>query len=199
MSRTLPNEQAIADRLRQEALAARPAFSEDLHARLCQSIRQCRAEAPQPQPRASISGRLLRWASVAAAACLMIVLLAGLMSTKTAPNAGSAGGSAEVARMGIGGVANAPQKVDVREMRELVEQLTARVDGAVHFAVKAPRWACLDRNVRRALGTPLVSVPCDVLSSLLSMPPPKHPRVPAGRASIEKQTLIQGQVRVQNG
>ncbi len=60
-------------------------------------------------------------------------------------------------------------------MAELVDRVSTKFDGIVDLAVGAPRWFYLDRNLRLALQTPLVRVPVDVVSSLLSMGS-KHPR-----------------------
>ncbi len=67
-------------------------------------------------------------------------------------------------------------------MTELVGRVSTKFDGIVNLAVKAPRRLYLDRNLRLALQTPVVRVPMDVLSSLLSMTSQKHPRpAPATR------------------
>ena len=61
-------------------------------------------------------------------------------------------------------------------MTELVDQVSTKFDGIVGLAVESPRRFYLDRNVRLALQTPLIRVPVDVVSSLLSMTSQKHPR-----------------------
>ena len=57
MSRITQDEKAVAARLRQEFAASRPAFSDDLHDRLCEALRQQRADAAAWRGR-----RFLRWA-----------------------------------------------------------------------------------------------------------------------------------------
>jgi hypothetical protein len=172
-------ETAMADRLRQEALGARPAFSEDLHARLCGALRSCQTDTVRPRP--SAGNRWLRGATVAAAACLLLAIGVTWMATKTSPDAGSAGsGSAGnagyLARRGVPVVGDAHRKADVRSMTELVGRMSTKFDGFVDLAVKAPRQYYLERNLRLALQTPVVRVPVDILSSLLSMGSQKHPR-----------------------
>ena len=61
-------------------------------------------------------------------------------------------------------------------MTALVDQVSTQLDGFVDLAVQAPRRLYLDRSLRLALQTPVVRVPADVISSLLSMPLPKRPR-----------------------
>jgi len=67
-------ERALAARLKHEAEAMRPEFSESLHARICEAIRQGEARTPPvPVP----AWRQRRWISaVAAAACVLGVSLA---------------------------------------------------------------------------------------------------------------------------
>jgi hypothetical protein len=173
-------ETAMAERLRQEALAVRPAFSEDLHARLCAALQSCPADAARPRP--SASGRWFRWAPAAAAAAgLLLAVGVTWIATKTQPDAGpagsgSAGNSDYLALRGTPGLGKAHRKADVRSMTELVGQMSSKFDGFVDSAVKAPRRYYLDRNLRLALQMPVVRVPMDIVSSLLSMGSQKHPR-----------------------
>jgi hypothetical protein len=182
MSKLSLKETAIADRFRQEALAARPAFSEDLHARLCAALPSCGDDAARLRPRPSAGGRWFREAAAMVAVCLLLAIGATWIAIKTRPDAGpagsgAAGNSSYVAHHG----GSAPRKADVRSMAELVGRMSTKVDGMVDLAVKAPRRFYLERNLRLALQTPVVRVPVDVVSSLLSMGSQKRPR-PASSA-----------------
>jgi hypothetical protein len=179
MSKLPATETTLADRLRQEALAMRPAFSEDLHARLCAAVRSCPVEAVRPLVAAG--GRWTGWASLAAAGCLLLAVGATWMLTRTGPQAGA---GAYAARRGATGPGNAHRKADVQSVTALVDQVSTKFDGFVDLAVHGPRRFYLDRSLRTALQTGVVRVPVDVVSSLLSMTPHKHPRPssPAGRS-----------------
>ena len=194
MFRVSAKETALADRLRQEALASRPVFSEALHVRLCGALRQCQADAPRPRQRPPAIERFVRWAPAVAAACLLIAVCASWIAIKVRPEAGSdvsglTDSSGLVARNTAPSLPKAPRKIDVRSMTKLVGQVTAQFDGMVNLAVTGPRRIYLDRNLRIALETPMVRVPLDVVSSLLSMGSQKHPQhlPPAGRPPLSKQ------------
>ena len=179
MSRLSATETALADRLRQEALAARPAFSEDLHARLCAALRSCPAGMARPRPAAR--SRWFRAAPVAAAVCLLLVVGVTWIVMKNRPDAGL-GSANSVAHRTVPGVGNAHRKADARSMNAMVSRMSTNFDGIVDLAVRGPRRFYLDRNLRLALQTPMVRVPVDVISSLLSITPQKRPRPasPAG-------------------
>jgi hypothetical protein len=174
MSKLSAKETAIAERFRQEALAVRPAFSEDLHARLCAVLQTCQTDAVRL--RSPASRRWFHWASAAAAACLLLAISTTWIAIKTTPGAGSAGDANYLAHRDAPGVGGAHRKADVRSMTELVGQMSTKFDGMVDLAVKAPRRYYVDRNLRIALQTPVVRVPLDIVSSLLSMGSQKHPR-----------------------
>jgi hypothetical protein len=179
MSKLSAKEMAIAERFRQEALAVRPAFSEDVHARLCAALQSCQTDAARLRPPAH--GRWFGWASAAAAACLVLAIGTTWIAIKARPGAGvagsgSAGGAGYLAHRGAPGVGGSHRKGDVRSMTELVGQMSTKFDGMVDLAVKAPRRYYLDRNLRLAMQTPVVRVPWDIVSSLLSMGSQKHPR-----------------------
>jgi len=188
MFRVSTKETALADRLRQEALALRPAFSEALHARLCGALRECQSDAPRPHQRPSASDRFFRWAPAVVAACLLIAVCASWIAMKVRPEAGS--DSAGLVALNTGpSLPKAQRKIDVRSMSKLVNQVTAQFDGMVNLAVTSPQRLYVDRNLRMALKTPMVRVPLDVVSSLLSMGSQKRPPhvPPAGRPSLLKQ------------
>ena len=135
-------------------------------------------------PAPSAGGRWFRGAAAVVAVCLLLAIGATWIAIKTRPDAGpagsgAAGNSSYVAHHG----GSVPRKADVRSMAELVGRMSTKVDGMVDLAVKAPRRFYLERNLRLALQTPVVRVPVDVVSSLLSMGSQKRPR-PASSAVI---------------
>ena len=62
--------------------------------------------------------------------------------------------------------------------------MSTNFDGIVGLAVRGPRRFYLDRNLRLALQTPLVRVPVDVISSLLSITPQASAAGVAGRSFV---------------
>jgi len=75
-------EQQLIDRLRREATASRPAFSEQLHRRICAAIEQASAQPAAPrahQGSSSLGRRLLFSAAAAAAACILLLGVATIL------------------------------------------------------------------------------------------------------------------------
>ncbi|NLF08517.1 MAG: hypothetical protein GX594_11135 [Pirellulaceae bacterium] len=68
----LPNEEVLAERLRGEALAERPEFSEALHRRIARSVGQRREGEAVLCSRGTAAGRRRRRAAVFAAACAIL-------------------------------------------------------------------------------------------------------------------------------
>lgn len=68
-SRSSDGEKRLADRLKREASATRPAFSENLHARICQALQRCEAPASLRPKRRRLPRR---WVLVAVAATLLV-------------------------------------------------------------------------------------------------------------------------------
>jgi hypothetical protein len=119
--------------------------------------------------------------------CLLLALGGTWMMFKTgsgAAGSGSSGSAAYLAHRGAAGSGNVHRKTDAQSMGAFVNQMSTNFDGFVDMAVHGPRRFYLDRSLRIALQTPVVRVPFDVISSLLSMPPSKRPRpvAPAGHS-----------------
>lgn len=78
----------LAERLRGEALADRPDFSEELHRRIIRSVGERQAEARTLRARGATAGRRRRSAAVLATACTIVVaaacwiLVPGLMQSR---------------------------------------------------------------------------------------------------------------------
>lgn len=84
-----PDEQVLGARLRREAEAARPAFSAQLHARICQAIQE--ADSPHPVGhRTQTAWRWTAWAAIAAtvATALSLSLLGSRWRQPGAPPPG---------------------------------------------------------------------------------------------------------------
>jgi hypothetical protein len=189
MSRITRQEKLVADRLRREIGQSRPEFSEELHARLRQALRQEQAnKLSQPAARPA-AGRLSRWASVLAAICLLAAVCAAWQAMHVARDVGP----------------NAPtlatdRKPSLGSMSELAHRAVAKTDAMVSAAVKADRWAGLDQDVRSVLKMPVARLPFDVVSSLLSVKRPKDSRHPSpGPASPRERDHLPEHVGVRDG
>jgi hypothetical protein len=115
---------------------------------------------------------LFRWASLAAATCLLVAI--GI--TWQAMHAVRDGRLAAAARAnhrkaGLGGIA------------ELAHRVAAKTDAMMGAAADAQRWAYLDQDARSILATPAARLPFDVVSSLLSVPRQDRARGPSPRAA----------------
>jgi hypothetical protein len=182
-------EQCVADRLRREIGQSRPAFSEELHARLSRALRQDQANKlslPTTRPAAR---RLSRWASLLAATCLLVAVCAAWQAMHAARDAGP-GAPALATR----------RKPGLGSMSELAHRAVAKTDAVVNAAVKAHRWAGLDQDVRSLLKTPVARLPFDVVSSLLSVQRQKDSRLPPpGSASPLEKTRFPEHASVRDG
>jgi hypothetical protein len=149
-------EERLADRLRREAQATRPAFSEALHARICQAVKRC--EPPVPR-RATPWWLRSRWLPVAIAAMLLvsISLVTWLLNRSTGP--------APRLREPGGAVAQTPDPVADAEMITRRTADTAKEVGMlVDSTLSTGQWAYLDHDARVAVQLLINQFPLDVAS-----------------------------------
>ncbi len=167
----------LAERLRAEACDSRPAFSEGLHARICDAVCQCgvlRASPPdatdglsaradpgnagwpaargaRPSGRRPAFRRSLGLAGVAAAASLLLAaLLLGPSRQPVRPPVVVKATSA--AAPSSASPALSTESAGSESGFELVTDLTDRATESLADAADAAgQWACLDRDARLAL------------------------------------------------
>jgi len=161
-------ERLLADRLRREAEASRPEFSDALHAKICQAVER---SSHRPLRRRETSGSARRSTYVAVAVAVLVS--ATLVVWQAIPRSAPTGVPPEVAE-------SVSPKVDVREpsqgiafehienLNRLVETLDGapqRFDRTVESALIAGPWGGLDHDVR--LVTSMVTEPLrlDLLAS----------------------------------
>ncbi|MBN2475442.1 MAG: hypothetical protein JXB62_12595 [Pirellulales bacterium] len=150
------DERALARRLKREAAASRPAFSEPLHARICQAVGSRRPSVVRrPQPRTWQSGLAL---AATAAVCLAGAWwIASQWNRPPAPTPKRRN------------VAAVPEPGDpLRELDQLVEMpnVTAEnVGTAVQAALNTRRWAYLDQDAQVAARLLMDKLPLDLLAS----------------------------------
>jgi hypothetical protein len=166
-------EKAVGDRLRREIAGSYPEFSQGLHTRLCRAVQQYRAErAPLPVRRPATNW-LLRWASFAAATCLVAVIGITWQVMHPVRDAGA----------GAPALTN-DRRPSLANFTELAGHVTAKTDAMMDVAVKAQRWAYLDEDARSVSQMPAVRLPFDVITSLLSVQRKDHARGPSPRPVI---------------
>jgi hypothetical protein len=173
MSKITKKEKAVADRLRREISGSRPALSEELHARLCRAVLQQQADRSPLPVRRPNANRFFRWASLAAAACLLAAI--GI--------AWQARHAVRDTRLDAPALASRP-KAGLGNMAELAGRVAAKTDAMMDAAVKAQRWAALEQDARSVWEMPSVRLPFDVVSSLLSVPRKERTREPSPHTTI---------------
>lgn len=163
-------EQALADRLRREAAACRPEFSETLHRQLCRTVRRCEATQSVADP-ISASPRLLRYgvpAAIAAAGVLIatVVVWQTIRDDRTAdrvmnPSLADAG-------VAVGPPTTAaPTPTELEMVGDLAARTTEQIGILVESTVTQRHWAFLDQNAKLALEALNDRVPLDAVASLV--------------------------------
>ncbi len=151
-------ERGLAERLRREAEASHPAFSEELHQRICLVVEQGDLPSP-PRERTSPIGRRL-WTSVAATLLLVGSVLLGWQLKNL-----------EVAQPEMPqpeGVENDTSLAMVSaELGGLSDVTNRTTDGALRMdsALTTKGWAHLDHDARLATELVLNQFPLDMLVS----------------------------------
>jgi hypothetical protein len=126
------DEEALGQRLRQEASLTRPEFSGELHERLRQALRH---ELPRPRRGALRPARPARWplwaGTVAAAVLVVAVVL--WQTNRNAPSPATATPEQFVAVVSFS------------------SQMPQRVGGLIDAALSSGRWAYLDQDAQAAV------------------------------------------------
>ncbi|NUQ66002.1 MAG: hypothetical protein HUU20_26375 [Pirellulales bacterium] len=162
--RPLPDDihGALKERLRREACLTRPAFSERLHQRLRQAVRQCSAAA---DPRSRLRDRenpSLLWLVAGAIAGVFIVSLIFWPPGKFDERDGSAR-SAQRHSPIAASLPRPPQEADGLATIAAWTDLDAeRFDVLVDSTLATRRWAYLDQDAQTALAMLADHVPVDV-------------------------------------
>jgi len=164
-------ERALAGRLREEALQARPEFSESLHARVQAAVREARLEHEQAKRQPHPRTIALRWTLAAAMAAGLLVAAALAWQVAKGPRVGPS--PQDVARDDRPG----PESRDPPpEAPDPLSEWLAAADaarGAVLLldqwadeTLVAEPWADLDHDARLALELLVERIPFDAIASL---------------------------------
>jgi hypothetical protein len=159
----------LAERLRAEACESRPAFSEELHARICDGVWQCGV----PGTSQRVFGRSVGLAAVASAAALLLAaaVLHGPSWQPARPGAGKASGAA-ASRPASPTVSTEPAGSE--SGFELVTDLTDRAiehfESLFDAADAAGQWAYLDHGAPLALESLSERLPINLVPMTSSEP-----------------------------
>jgi hypothetical protein len=177
-SRSSGKEQILADRLRREAAAGRPEFSETLHRQLCRAVRRCQAAQSVADPVPVSSGRL-RYGIVAAMAAAG-VLAATVIVWRAIPHGGAPvrGANPSLAKAATPvppRVASAPQETresaetltELEMLGDLADRATQEIGILVESTVTERPWDYLDQKSRLAVEALNNRVPLDAVASLV--------------------------------
>jgi hypothetical protein len=180
MSRRRANrdEQRLGDRLRREALESRPAFSEELHARMVRAVRQSEVfDAPKRRrpsfPDAWWSLRPVRIA--AACACVLAAAIVGWRLTGRGIEPGGPHSPAPpewVAPMAVDGGTDEVTG-GLLAISELADRVAGQLDKMLDSQVVSEDVAYLDEDARLAVRGLIAQLPVD-LGSVDRLSPEKQ-------------------------
>jgi hypothetical protein len=153
------DEQRLADRLKREAQATRPEFSEALHARIRQAIEQDAAPAPRPRLRLR-SPRRWTWALAAAAVLAGVTLVAWWRARPHGPGPAPGPIGPQIAQIDEEPESIADPDLITGPAGDTVEQLGMLADAALTTG----QWAYLDHDAGLAIRSLVDRLPLDVAS-----------------------------------
>ncbi len=132
----------------------------------------CRGSSSPSPRRRSTANWFFRWASFAAAVCLMVAIGITWQARHAVRDAGPDAPALAT-----------PRKAGLGNLAELAGHAAAKTDAMLDTAVKAKRWAYLDQDARAVLEMPAARLPFDVVSSLLSVQRKDRTRGPSPRTT----------------
>lgn len=135
------DKELLTARLRGEAQASRPAFSEDFHERICRAIEQRKATAERPSARLRLRWRLL---SVAVAVTLLVAVSLVARHLNRPPDAIPTPSETAV----IDPSKNVDVPEDVEFVMEMPEATAESIGMLVDETLSAGQWAYLDHDAR---------------------------------------------------
>jgi hypothetical protein len=157
----LREEEFLAERLRQEAKASRPEFSERLHGRLCRAVQECDVRHVAALRRRMAPLWVGRRAVAAAAA---VVLLA--TAVVFGPSTGRHRPTQPPHENGAEPVTAIDPSAGMGRVSDLASQATENLDILMDSAIEAQRWAQLDHDAQVVIQTLADRLPFDVPTTL---------------------------------
>jgi hypothetical protein len=177
---SMNERQLLVERLRREALASRPQFSAELHARLRRAVQQTRPADVTVGPSRRRAGRLSRWiAAVLTASCLLAAAavrwqtFAGGGSRQPGPQGTEVVGNQQPApRPTVADSAPAAAMADplagLEGVADAADRAAEQIGNLVDAAVATQQWAYLDHDARQTMEALAARLPFDVPPVLLS-------------------------------
>jgi hypothetical protein len=155
-----PDEKLLAERLRGEALASRPEFSETLHERINRAVREQAAQQATSLPRRRVPGASMVRLVVSVASVLVVgvVLVWHYWSGKPI-------NSVPVEQLAGNTAASATSDAGLVMLGSLMQEATTQLDSYVETAIVARRWAYLDEDARLTMEMLTTRFPFDALAS----------------------------------
>lgn len=175
------DERLLAERLRREAFASRPEFSEALHARLCQAVEASRSVTPSPAARPlDPRSRATPWSMILAlAACFLAMSLVGWQVYRWDQQAGLAGvNRPDLKSPGepAPSLAQASSEpVNLHPVAGLAEGMSASLPALMDSALTGQRWAYLDHDAQLTMELFKQRFPSAVRLSLAASEPGPAP------------------------
>ena len=185
MSRQISSgdERALAERLKQEALASRPEFRETLHARIRRAVGQCKASGAVTYRRPAASWLSPRWVPAAAAAvCILgalVILWQPDQRGRESSNMGTDGSSKQQAAgsrqqaAGSKSTIHNPQSTilsdanpakELGALTNLADIAVEEIDFLLGSTVATQQWAYLDHDARLVAQTLVDQLPLDLVA-----------------------------------
>jgi hypothetical protein len=168
------DEQVLADRLRREAAADRPEFSESLHQQICHVVRHCDETKPSADlvPASGWPTRHAMVTAIAAAALLAATLVIWQAATNdTTPHRAEApspsGSIEELGSTPQGQYATIDAPTEMEMVGALTDLATEQIGILIESTVTQRHWNYLDENASLAFEALNNRVPLDAVASLV--------------------------------
>lgn len=165
----------LAGRLRDEAMAARPEFSEELHARCREAVEQSESHCPAPALRTGAGRRAWR---MAAAACAIAATVLVVLAVRQSWHPQQSDVPGVEATIDVAAEEIPDPSAAVAEIGSAaVEDLLAVVD----VQAESGPWADLNHDAKVAIQTLADHVPVDVSTALAQSDPIAGPAAESAR------------------
>ena len=171
-------EQALTNRLRSEAAACRPEFSETLHRQLCCAVRRCETTKPAADP-VPVSAWRVRHGiatAIAAVGVLAATVIAWQAMTDDGAPVHIANPSLAVSGAPVRSrTLSAPERThmatdtptELEMAGDLADRATEEIGILVESTVTQRHWTYLDQNAKLAFEALNDRVPLDAVASLI--------------------------------
>ncbi len=168
---TSQDERALADRLKREAEASRPAFCEALHAKICRAVASTTIGPGRPpverRGKPATSRRHRAYAAVAAACAVSVLLVVWQAVNSPQTPTDPPPVADQLPRDSANRPSESPADLlaDFNALVDLTGGAPQRVEETVESTLFAGQWAYLDHDARLAASLLIDPLPLEVLAS----------------------------------